>query len=237
MKVMMAEEDEEEEKMKQRMSQVSKESSTENPSFRYYYSVKVGAVPFHWEIQPGTPRHPNSAVNNTSLLPPLTPPPSYLLHQLTNDAQNSKKIVTTSTSHYSKFRPIFRALILPKYFNISKKRDRTNESSSTAVSSTRSCSLGTLLFSSPSVSSSGSTSSKPVVSGRKSWKTRSSLGWSSSSTTSSMHNFSDDDDTPKSMACLGMRNINVMFFTKCRSNWFPPPPPSPPDMVLQSLES
>ncbi|KMZ71999.1 hypothetical protein ZOSMA_170G00200 [Zostera marina] len=54
---------------------VSRERSMENPSFRYY-SLTAGAVPFHWEVQPGTPKYPYS--DETPILPPLTPPPSYL---------------------------------------------------------------------------------------------------------------------------------------------------------------
>lgn len=227
--MMAGEEEEQERKRKLRMSLVRKESSTENPSFRWYYSVKSGAVPFHWEIQPGTPKHPNSTVNNSSLLPPLTPPPSYLLHRFTNDAENRKKIITTrstATTH-SKFCPIFRTWILPNFNILKSRRDHASKSvssSSTATTnSSRSCSLGSLLSSSPSVSSSAS--SKPSVNARRSWKKRSRLSWGSSS--SSMH-FSghhdndaeddddDDDDHPKSMTCFGMRNINVLFFTKCR---------------------
>ncbi|KAI0526969.1 hypothetical protein KFK09_002565 [Dendrobium nobile] len=52
---------------------LSKENSAKNPSFRVYYGVASGSVPFLWESQPGTPKHPMA----DSTLPPLTPPPSY----------------------------------------------------------------------------------------------------------------------------------------------------------------
>ncbi|KAK8947235.1 hypothetical protein KSP39_PZI007106 [Platanthera zijinensis] len=52
---------------------LSKESSPANPSFRVYYGVSSGAVPFFWESRPGTPKHAMAAAT----LPPLTPPPSY----------------------------------------------------------------------------------------------------------------------------------------------------------------
>ncbi|XP_021824775.1 vitellogenin-A2 [Prunus avium] len=53
---------------------VSKEeASMANASCRVYYGEAAGAIPFMWESQPGTPKHPSSQ----SSLPPLTPPPSY----------------------------------------------------------------------------------------------------------------------------------------------------------------
>lgn len=52
---------------------LSKENSPGNPSFRVYYGVAAGSVPFFWESQPGTPKHTMAA----TALPPLTPPPSY----------------------------------------------------------------------------------------------------------------------------------------------------------------
>ncbi|KAG1371495.1 cell wall protein RBR3 [Cocos nucifera] len=52
---------------------LSKESSLANSSFRVYYGVASGSVPFLWESQPGTPKN----TIPTTTLPPLTPPPSY----------------------------------------------------------------------------------------------------------------------------------------------------------------
>ncbi|XP_052184600.1 uncharacterized protein LOC127796483 [Diospyros lotus] len=58
---------------------LSKEASKDEarePSFRVlYYGGSAGSVPFTWESRPGTPKHPSSG---TSMIPPLTPPPSYL---------------------------------------------------------------------------------------------------------------------------------------------------------------
>ncbi|GKU98273.1 hypothetical protein SLEP1_g11296 [Rubroshorea leprosula] len=52
---------------------MSKEASAANSSARVYYGGARGAVPFVWELQPGTPKHPSA----DTTLPPLTPPPSY----------------------------------------------------------------------------------------------------------------------------------------------------------------
>lgn len=54
---------------------LSKQNSMgRNPSFRVYYGGASGSVPFTWESRPGTPKH---AFADTSLVPPLNPPPSY----------------------------------------------------------------------------------------------------------------------------------------------------------------
>ncbi|XP_049366893.1 uncharacterized protein LOC125831749 [Solanum verrucosum] len=58
---------------------LSKENSNKGESsFRFYYyggSSSSSSIPFHWESEPGTPKHKFS--NSTLLNPPLTPPPSY----------------------------------------------------------------------------------------------------------------------------------------------------------------
>lgn len=54
---------------------MSKETSIANSSCRIYYGGASGAVPFMWESRPGTPKH--NTFPNTSVNPPLTPPPSY----------------------------------------------------------------------------------------------------------------------------------------------------------------
>ncbi|KAJ0978416.1 hypothetical protein J5N97_013890 [Dioscorea zingiberensis] len=64
---------------------LSKESSLANPSFRVYYGVASGAVPFMWESQPGTPKN----TMHTPTLPPLTPPPSY--HSNLHNKKSTKK--------------------------------------------------------------------------------------------------------------------------------------------------
>uniref|UniRef100_A0ACD5XDS4 Uncharacterized protein n=1 Tax=Avena sativa TaxID=4498 RepID=A0ACD5XDS4_AVESA len=69
-----------------------------NPSFRVYYSLRAGAVPFLWESAPGTPKRgaaaatgANAVVPESSaagdggtatLLPPISPPPSYQSFEL-----------------------------------------------------------------------------------------------------------------------------------------------------------
>ncbi|CAL9057427.1 unnamed protein product [Musa banksii] len=64
-----------------------KERSVANPSFRVYYGVASGAVPFQWESQPGTPKH----VSSTAALPPLTPPPSYFYTPRSKSSMKSCK--------------------------------------------------------------------------------------------------------------------------------------------------
>ncbi|XP_065006533.1 uncharacterized protein LOC103986202 [Musa acuminata AAA Group] len=66
---------------------LSKESSLTHPSFRVYYGVASGAVPFLWESQPGTPKHTASSTN----LPPLTPPPSYYCSTKNKSCRKSPK--------------------------------------------------------------------------------------------------------------------------------------------------
>ncbi|CAL9096460.1 unnamed protein product [Musa textilis] len=66
---------------------LSKESSLTQPSFRVYYGVASGAVPFLWESQPGTPKHTASSTN----LPPLTPPPSYYCSTKNQSCRKSPK--------------------------------------------------------------------------------------------------------------------------------------------------
>ncbi|KAJ3684184.1 hypothetical protein LUZ61_013348 [Rhynchospora tenuis] len=51
---------------------LSKEISLSTPSFRIYGAAPT-SVPFVWESQPGTPKIADSA----SLIPPITPPPSF----------------------------------------------------------------------------------------------------------------------------------------------------------------
>ncbi|RRT62752.1 hypothetical protein B296_00043226 [Ensete ventricosum] len=67
-----------------------KERSVANPSFRVYYGVASGAVPFQWESRPGTPKH----ISSTDALPPLTPPPSYFY------TPRSKRSMKTCKSNF-----------------------------------------------------------------------------------------------------------------------------------------
>ncbi|KAG1338978.1 cell wall protein RBR3 [Cocos nucifera] len=66
---------------------LSKESSLANPSFRVYYGVATGSVPFLWETRPGTPKN----TITTTTLPPLTPPPSYYSSPRIKSSKKSPK--------------------------------------------------------------------------------------------------------------------------------------------------
>jgi hypothetical protein len=67
-------------------------SSLANASFRVYYSLRAGAVPFLWESAPGTPKNtaavsPAGTVSSgtageAEVLPPISPPPPYLSSQM-----------------------------------------------------------------------------------------------------------------------------------------------------------
>ncbi|KAL6638129.1 hypothetical protein ACP70R_025701 [Stipagrostis hirtigluma subsp. patula] len=67
-------------------------SSMANASFRVYYSLRAGAVPFLWESKPGTPKSgatvspaspvPVAGAAAELLPPPISPPPSYQSSQL-----------------------------------------------------------------------------------------------------------------------------------------------------------
>lgn len=111
---------------------MSKESSTANSSSRvFYYGEKsVAAVPFMWEAQPGTPKHPLSETS----LPPLTPPPSYY----STNKSNAKR------RNYSKF-----SSILPRLSG-SRKSHVSPTSSSSSSWSPSSSSSSSIAFSSSS---------------------------------------------------------------------------------------
>ncbi|KAI3525715.1 hypothetical protein L1887_04741 [Cichorium endivia] len=76
---------------------LSKESSVANPSFRVYYGNVSGAVPFTWEIQPGTPKHKFS----DNSIPPLTPPPSYYISKHDQDRNTKRKYYQRSKLLYN----------------------------------------------------------------------------------------------------------------------------------------
>ncbi|KAM3406805.1 hypothetical protein ACQJBY_000710 [Aegilops geniculata] len=61
-------------------------------SFRVYYSLGAGTVPFVWETKPGTPRRTIDPVAATDdALPPITPPPLY-------QSKTMKKLTRKSSS-------------------------------------------------------------------------------------------------------------------------------------------
>ena len=69
-------------------------SSVANASFRVYYSLGAGTVPFLWESKPGTPKSGGGGATDAvspapaemtaahHQLPPISPPPSYHSSQL-----------------------------------------------------------------------------------------------------------------------------------------------------------
>ncbi|CAL5190210.1 unnamed protein product [Lathyrus oleraceus] len=103
----------------------SKEASSANTSSRIlYYGETSIAIPFVWEEQPGTPKHPLSQI---SILP-LTPPPSFY----------SKKSNTNKTrkSRINVFSCILPRLVCSrKTTHASSTSSRLSQSSSSSSSS------------------------------------------------------------------------------------------------------
>ncbi|RDY07013.1 hypothetical protein CR513_08928, partial [Mucuna pruriens] len=121
---------------------MAKESTTPNSSSRiFYYGEKSVAVPFTWEAQPGTPKHPLSETS----LPPLTPPPSYFS---TSKSHTAKRGNTKSNNVLLS--------ILPRLIVGSRKSRHVLQSSSWSPSSSSSSSSSSCSFayysSSPSFS-------------------------------------------------------------------------------------
>ncbi|KAL5125496.1 hypothetical protein HKD37_02G005706 [Glycine soja] len=100
---------------------MSKETSMANSSSRvFYYGETSIAVPFMWEAQPGTPKHPSSE----TCLPPLTPPPSYYSNSKSkNKRRNSKSNI------FSCFMPKF---IVARKGHVSPTSSRSSSSSSSS---------------------------------------------------------------------------------------------------------
>ncbi|XP_020108643.1 uncharacterized protein LOC109724281 [Ananas comosus] len=98
------EEGEEEEEEETKVSSTSNDNH--NPSFRVYYAVTAGSVPFVWESEPGTPKKPAADDFNRQLLtlPPLTPPPSYY-------SANTKKSVEKSHKKFSLIKAVLPKLL------------------------------------------------------------------------------------------------------------------------------
>jgi hypothetical protein len=62
-----------------------------NASFRVYYSLGAGTVPFLWESKPGTPKSSViPASGAASFVPPISPPPSYQSRSQTKANKFSK---------------------------------------------------------------------------------------------------------------------------------------------------
>lgn len=103
---------------------MSKETSMANTSSRVfsYYGETSVAVPFTWEEQPGTPKHPLSETS----LPPLTPPPSYYSNYSRSSNYNKQR--------NSKANNIF-SCILPRFRGSRKSHDFSPSSSRSSSSS------------------------------------------------------------------------------------------------------
>lgn len=103
-------------------------SSSANTSSRVmYYGETSIAIPFVWEAQPGTPKHPLSETS----LPPLTPPPSYYSKKSNTNKKRNSKINIFSC-------------ILPRLVG---SRKTTHASSASSRSSSSSSSSSTLSYS------------------------------------------------------------------------------------------
>ncbi|CAK8538380.1 unnamed protein product [Lathyrus sativus] len=98
----------------------SKEASSANTSSRIlYYGETSIAIPFVWEEQPGTPKHPLSQI---SILP-LTPPPSFYSKKSNTNKKRKSKINVFSC-------------ILPRLVGSRKTTHSHASSTSTSTSST-----------------------------------------------------------------------------------------------------
>ncbi|TKY56938.1 hypothetical protein E2542_SST21384 [Spatholobus suberectus] len=101
---------------------MSKETSMANSSSRvFYYGETSIAVPFMWEAQPGTPKHPSSETS----LPPLTPPPSYYSNSKSNNKRRKSK-----ANIFSCILPRF--IIRSRKAHVSPTSSRSSSSSSSS---------------------------------------------------------------------------------------------------------
>ncbi|XVE52241.1 hypothetical protein DITRI_Ditri02bG0107200 [Diplodiscus trichospermus] len=176
---------------------MSKETSMANSSCRVYYGGASGAVPFMWESQPGTPKHPSC----DATLPPLTPPPSY--HSSFKSKSMQKKSM----------KPTFLSFIFPRLIS-SRKNHASPPSSRSSTSSSSSSSSWSSLH------GSGSSASAKSSMNRKLFQKRSSYF---SYSRSPVHNCMDDDDgeegleSPTSTLCFGVKRRNPNEFRGCHS--------------------
>ncbi|KAJ8427677.1 hypothetical protein Cgig2_027984 [Carnegiea gigantea] len=135
-------------------------------SFRVYYGATGAAVPFMWESQPGTPKHPIFDKSSDNIVPPLTPPPSY----------KSSPVTTSSyfSSAGSRARKPWILSTLFSSISISGSRKRSSMShviptSSLTMSSSSSSSYSGHIrsWSTSSSSSSSASLSTPHLAGRE----------------------------------------------------------------------
>ncbi|EEF41547.1 conserved hypothetical protein [Ricinus communis] len=119
---------------------MSKETSMANSSCRVYYGGASGAVPFTWESRPGTPKH-TSFADNTSNIPPLTPPPSYY--------STSKSKSMRKRTKQNLFNTIIPRLMTKKTSHVSPSSSMSSTTTSSSSSSWTSRSSSSSYHSSP----------------------------------------------------------------------------------------
>ncbi|XP_022744220.1 uncharacterized protein LOC111295114 [Durio zibethinus] len=175
---------------------MSKETSMANSSCRVYYGGASSAVPFMWESQPGTPKHPSC----DTTLPPLTPPPSY--HSSFKSKSKKKKSMKPTL-----WSSIFPRLITPRKNHASPSSSWSFTSSSSSLSSRSS------LYGSCSSLSANSSLNRKLFQSRRSYF---------SCSRSPVHNYMVDDDeeglgSPTSTLCFGVKRRNLNEFRGCQS--------------------
>ncbi|KAK9683615.1 hypothetical protein RND81_10G153400 [Saponaria officinalis] len=116
-------------------SKAEKRASCEigEASFRVYYGTTGAAVPFIWESQPGTPKHPifrTSRIENDDYIPPLTPPPSYTTSSLTLGHTSRK-------CRKSRIFDVIFSLVSRKNSDVTPTSTLMSSSSLSSISSTR----------------------------------------------------------------------------------------------------
>ncbi|EOY20041.1 hypothetical protein QUC31_005847 [Theobroma cacao] len=168
---------------------MSKETSMANSSCRVYYGGASGAVPFMWESQPGTPKHPCS----DTTLPPLTPPPSY------HSSCKSKSMQKTS------MKPTLLSFIFPR---LTPRKNHASPSSSRSSTSSSSS------FSSRSSSLHGS----PSAPRNQKFQRRSYFSFSRSPVHNCIDDDDEEGlGSPTSTLCFGVKRRNLNEFGGCQS--------------------
>ncbi|KAG8046002.1 hypothetical protein GUJ93_ZPchr0008g11495 [Zizania palustris] len=171
---------------------LSRESSVAAPSFRVYYGVaSAGSVPFLWESQPGTPK--NDAISDT-VLPPLTPPPSYYTAGAKEAA--SHKEVSVGGRKGGKHSILSSILFLSK-IRLRKARPSSSSPTSSFSSSTTSSS------SSSSYSLSFRSTQSPSCASMRSHARAFSVG-------------DEDDEEMAATACFRVRHESFRALKSCR---------------------
>ncbi|KAL1290112.1 hypothetical protein AAHE18_20G105900 [Arachis hypogaea] len=127
---------------------MAKEEGSSSRIF-YYGEKSVASVPFTWEAQPGTPKHP---LSDSSLLPPLTPPPSFYSNNTPTSGKKKRR------SYYSSKRVNDVISTIWLRLSSSKKAHHVSPSSSWSPSSSSSLSSSSWSFAYNNYNSSSSPS-------------------------------------------------------------------------------